>query len=600
MSAPTPHRYKLLLVDDDRAFLELAEKTFTDLSGGAWEIVTAADAASTSILLQQQAVDLIVLDVRMPEISGLQLIGILQKDYPKIPKVFLAGVVEEEERVAGLESGAALFLEKPADYSGLQSVYATLHELLKWREKRGPAAAPRASILDLVKLECTGKNSRVFEVYNDEVRGQIFIQDGSIVHAESPGRRGQSAFTYLTTLLDAEFNLRQFSEAPERSILRQWEFLYLEAVQLREQLAQAAEDAKAKARSKTAGEAAKPSSEAPPPPAEAPPTAGDSTTATPTAPAKPKPESPPPAGSVPKITDEEATRTLFRRPGASPADAPPTEKTPSATTKSPAAEEPAQPPSEPSTPAPPEEPLQLRMLRPEVPTATPSPAKPAPKKAQPSAPPAAAPARGPRIQELLVCSYSAEILYEWQCPQADKRLKLVEAARDRSERLTAHLPVGPVDRLELQAAQARLVLRFQEDGAVLFRSASGEKPGAPGPGQFHQSMDGWLARQSSIRGLLAAGVIRPRQTPVSQSVDREFRRDALAVAWQGVQELLDALPGQGVEPWQLRWIFERAQLYVVRRDDGKALAIFLTKDPTSVDAAAVEKVFKDFKALEAA
>jgi hypothetical protein len=230
------------------------------------------------------------------------------------------------------------------------------------------------------------------------------------------------------------------------------------------------------------------------------------------------------------------------------------------------------------------------MLRPEVAGTAPPAAKPA----------AAGPAvRGPRIQELLVCSYSAEILYEWQCPQAQNRLKLVEAARDRSERLTTHLPVGPVDRLELQTSQARVVLRFQEDGAVLLRSASGVKPGAPGPGQFHQSMGGWLARQSSIRGMLAAGVIRPQQTPVSQPVDREFKRDALEVAWQGVQELLDALPEQGLDPWQLRWVFEQAQLYVARRDDGKALAIFLARDPAAVDAAAVEKVFKDFKALQA-
>jgi CheY-like chemotaxis protein len=589
----------VLFVDDDRAFLNLAQQTFNDLSKGAWDVVTASDASSTSVLLQKQGVDLIVLDVRMPDISGLQLMGILQKEHPKIPKVFLAGVVEEDERMAGLESGAALFLEKPADYSDLQSLYATLSELLQWREKKGPSAAPRASILDLVKLECSAKNSRIFEIYNNEVRGQIFIQGGDIVHAASPGRRGQSAFTYLTTLLDAEFNLRKYEETPERSIVRQWEFLYLEAVQLREQLAQAAEEAKAKASAETESEVAEAPAESTPPRAESPGSGVDSAAAAPAVPPEPKPKSPPPTGSLPKVSDEDATRALFRRPGASSAEAPPGAPTAEPPAKS-SARPPSPPPASPAKPAPaaPEEPLQLRMLRPEVPSVTPAAAKPAPKKGRPRARADKPAVRGPRIQELLVCSYSAEILYEWQCPQAEIRLKLVEAARDRSERLTTHLPVGPVDRLELQATQARLVLRFQEDGAVLLRSASGQKPGAPGSSQFHQSIEGWLARQSSIRGLLASGVIRPRQTPVSQSVDREFKRDALAVAWQGVQELLDALPEQGIEPWQLRWIFERAQLYVVCREDGKALAIFLAKDPTAVDAAAVEKVFKDFKAVE--
>jgi hypothetical protein len=209
------------------------------------------------------------------------------------------------------------------------------------------------------------------------------------------------------------------------------------------------------------------------------------------------------------------------------------------------------------------------------------------------------PAGDPRIREFLVCSYQAEVLHEWQCPAVESRLQFVGIARERSERLSQHLPLGAVDRLEFQAADGRVLVRFGEDGAILMRSTTGEEPGPPGPGQFHQSMGGWLARHAQIRGLLAAGVIRPPQPAVTQVVAREFGREGLAVAWLCVQELLDQLPGQGLVPWQTRWIFDQAQLYGVRRGDSRILVMFLAKDPASLDAAAVEKVFREFRSLQA-
>lgn len=589
MTAPAPKPFTVLFVDDDRAFLDTAPRVLANLSGGTWETVTASDAASAQVILQSQPVDLVILDAAMHETGDPPLMRLLRERHPKIPKVLLAEAVEESERTAGLEHGAALFLERPADDPGLERVYAALSELLGRRENGDSSSPPRTPILQQVKQACSAKSSHLFEVYNEEIRGRIYIESGNIVHAESPGRRGQSAFTYLTTLLDADYTLQPIDQVPERSIVRQWEFLYLEAIQLREQLAQAAEDAQAKARPETDSPTSEPRAEAKPAAKKSGPTAS---TTEPVSREPTEPEVAPrsPGGTGFRVTDEEATRALFRRPGAPTSEeAPPPVPTPKARATSPTTTRPARPVS-----GPPEgPPQQLRMLRPEVPGASGPTAPSAPKQAD------HAPVRGPRIQELLVCSYSAEVLYEWQCPHADKRLKFVEVARDRSERLTAHLPLGPVDRLELQAAQARFVVRFQEDGAVLLRSATGEKPATQRSAPLPASTADWLADQTSIRGLLAAAVLRPPQPPVDQPVDPEFAREALSVAWQGLQELLDALPEQGVDPWQLRWIFERAQLYRVRREDGRSLAVFLTKDPSAVDTEAVERMFRDFKTLGA-
>ena len=83
MSATDPLQFKILFIDDDPKYLDLAGRSFGDLSGGTWNILTASDAASASAVLKEHQVDLLVLDVRIPDVSGLQLIGILQKEYPE-------------------------------------------------------------------------------------------------------------------------------------------------------------------------------------------------------------------------------------------------------------------------------------------------------------------------------------------------------------------------------------------------------------------------------------------------------------------------------------------------------------------------------------
>jgi CheY-like chemotaxis protein len=594
MTEPVPHRFRVLFVDDDRSFLDMARQAFTDLSDGSWEVFTARDAAATSTLLKQHPMDLIVLDVRMPEISGLQLISILQREYPEIPKVFLAAVVEESDRVAGLESGASLFLEKPAHHSGIQSIFATLHELLKWRQKQGTRGAPsHAGLLDLVKLECAAGNSRVFEVVKDNLRGQIYVKNGAIVHAEAPGRRGQSAFTHLATLLDAEFSLRQFVEPPERSVLRQWEFLYLEAVQLREQLIQAAAEARTK-ETGAAGVGERDDAAVSPAvdtsdraePAGVPLAAEVGAVA-------PAPAIEPQAPQPPRVSDEEATRQLFRR---SPPSGPAQVESPSVPKPTTIPGAPAAAAAGTAGPSGPEvgETAPLRMLRPDH---FPGAGRESEERAGTTLTSAAA---GSFVEELLVCSYQAEVLYDWQCPGAARRLELVGTVRERSERLTQHLPLGPVDRLEFLAAGGRLLIHFQEDGAILMRSTTGSSPAAPGPGVLHQSMAGWLARHARVRGILAAGVIRPSPKPaISQPIGTELAAEALGVAWRCAQEMFELAARYELEPWQLRWVFDQAQLYAVRRSDGQALAMFLNKDSTALDTEAIERVFQEFRAVSA-
>ena len=109
MSELEPH---LLVVDDDARLRELLRRY---LSENGFRVTVAAGAEEARANLASFAFDLIVLDVMMPGESGLELTGALRADggTPRIPILLLTAMAEPEDRVNGLEQGAADYLAKP-------------------------------------------------------------------------------------------------------------------------------------------------------------------------------------------------------------------------------------------------------------------------------------------------------------------------------------------------------------------------------------------------------------------------------------------------------------------------------------------------------
>src|SRR4051812_13957747 len=63
-------------------------------------------------LLRQEAPDLVLTDLDMPELNGLQLVESVRRDYPAVPVVLMTALGSEEIAVRALESGAASYVPK--------------------------------------------------------------------------------------------------------------------------------------------------------------------------------------------------------------------------------------------------------------------------------------------------------------------------------------------------------------------------------------------------------------------------------------------------------------------------------------------------------
>ena len=135
-------KHYVLFVDDSLAFLETFTELCTALSAGAWDIQTANSADRALAILQAKPISLVVLDVGMPMVDGLQLVGIIKRRHPEIKIAVMTGNATEAKRTDALANGAELFLEKPVTSHGIQSVFNLLNDLVVWASRENINHAP--------------------------------------------------------------------------------------------------------------------------------------------------------------------------------------------------------------------------------------------------------------------------------------------------------------------------------------------------------------------------------------------------------------------------------------------------------------------------
>ncbi len=109
---------RVLLVDDDR---EVAEYIRQELEEELFQVVVAHDGASGLRLAESQAFDILVLDVMMPFMDGLQVTRNLRRQKIMTPILLLTGRDAPEEIVSGLDAGADDYLTKPFSFDVLMA-----------------------------------------------------------------------------------------------------------------------------------------------------------------------------------------------------------------------------------------------------------------------------------------------------------------------------------------------------------------------------------------------------------------------------------------------------------------------------------------------
>ena len=111
-----PNSIKLLLVDDEVGFVDVLSKRLSKRN----MTVTAAYSGTEAIqTLRKQDFDVAVLDLKLEDMDGIEILKIFKKLVPAMPVIMLTGHGSEQAAREGVASGAFDYLTKPSDLEDL-------------------------------------------------------------------------------------------------------------------------------------------------------------------------------------------------------------------------------------------------------------------------------------------------------------------------------------------------------------------------------------------------------------------------------------------------------------------------------------------------
>ncbi len=119
---------KILLVDDEREFVQtLSERLFMRDMGSA----VTYDGESALELVKEDEPDVMILDLKMPGIDGIEVLRRIKETQPKIEVIILTGHGSEEDRKICMDLGAFAYLHKPVDINELSDAIKKANEKIR-------------------------------------------------------------------------------------------------------------------------------------------------------------------------------------------------------------------------------------------------------------------------------------------------------------------------------------------------------------------------------------------------------------------------------------------------------------------------------------
>ncbi len=107
---------RVLVVDDEKDFVEMLSLR---LEESGQKVSAAHDGAECLDKMKKERFDVVILDIRMPGMDGIEVLKQIKKIYPLVEVIMLTGHGTAETAVAGMKLGAFDYLLKPADFEDL-------------------------------------------------------------------------------------------------------------------------------------------------------------------------------------------------------------------------------------------------------------------------------------------------------------------------------------------------------------------------------------------------------------------------------------------------------------------------------------------------
>ncbi|WP_141731071.1 response regulator transcription factor [Oligoflexus tunisiensis] len=151
-------KVRVLLVEDEMDSMDLLQETLLSMDGLAWNFYTAANGREALDILQQTTLDLVLADILMPEMSGLEMLHHMNEAGIWIPCIFTTSLQRRDTGVEAMRLGAFDFIEKPLSRRLMEdpihkAIYVSrAFQQFKEDHKGTSGSAPNPATLEILKL----------------------------------------------------------------------------------------------------------------------------------------------------------------------------------------------------------------------------------------------------------------------------------------------------------------------------------------------------------------------------------------------------------------------------------------------------------------
>lgn len=169
--------HKIAIIDDDKPLLELMESFF---SSNGFEVLSFSSPSLGLEFLTKSHVDLLVLDVMMPDMDGFELLAKL-REFSALPVIMLTARGGLDDKVKGLDTGADDYMAKPFEPRELLArVNSLLRRTVEKRDSKILEVGPLVIKLDSREVTCNGERVELSQT-EFEILTILLMNSGSSV-----------------------------------------------------------------------------------------------------------------------------------------------------------------------------------------------------------------------------------------------------------------------------------------------------------------------------------------------------------------------------------------------------------------------------------
>lgn len=216
---------KILIVDDEETLTWSMAKSLSK-DKDKYEVLIANNGREALNLLEKNKIDLVISDIRMPDINGLDLLVKIRKEYPETKVIIMTAYGSSDVQKEANRRGSLYYVEKPFEISDIRKIVLNL--IGKKKGFKGKVYG--LQLTDIIQMNCLSRLTTTLIITRDGERGVIYLNEGEIIHAECGDQKGTDAFYKILSWQEGEFVSNIGSPSPVQTIYQNWEHLLVEAM----------------------------------------------------------------------------------------------------------------------------------------------------------------------------------------------------------------------------------------------------------------------------------------------------------------------------------------------------------------------------------